>query len=373
MNNFRYDSGIPLHPNLHRLAFSIKEELVTAIDDAICCSIGTEVRKKPCKKVKILKEKRLKLMLKLEKRDIDLRSFMVSIGSISLKHEKIMHTEKNFVSKDIEAPSETQSENESELQSPGFEQRKSLSGQDLRNFRSNYTLSQCQIKRIPFTQPALMENNNNKKISIIEATQDVVKRLNDINFELSPSQPQTPGDGNCYLHGIIDQIGYDTNLKQLDLDIHSLRKWVVNNLKVMILTKKFEWIDGFGSQEQWVEEMSKTGTQADEVFIRLSSEILNRKIEIYPIYPEDGHNASGKIIIEPKVPNTDDDPLYLLYYSEHRFTSGHYQSIRPCMLVEPLPKSVQENHDQRKKSKKTSRQESYIDSSNILPGKRRKK
>ena len=59
--------------------------------------------------------------------------------------------------------------------------------------------------------------------------------------------------------------------------------------------------------------MSKTGTQADEVFIRLSSEILNRKIEIYPIYPEDGHNASGKIIIEPKVPNTDDDPLYLLY------------------------------------------------------------
>ena len=227
--------------------------------------------------------------------------------------------------------------------------------------------------RIPFTQPALMENNNNKKISIIEATQDVVKRLNDINFELSPSQPQTPGDGNCYLHGIIDQIGYDTNLKQLDLDIHSLRKWVVNNLKVMILTKKFEWIDGFGSQEQWVEEMSKTGTQADEVFIRLSSEILNRKIEIYPIYPEDGHNASGKIIIEPKVPNTDDDPLYLLYYSEHRFTSGHYQSIRPCMLVEPLPKSVQENHDQRKKSQKTSRQESYIDSSNILPGKRRKK
>ena len=69
------------------------------------------------------------------------------------------------------------------------------------------------------------------------------------------------------------------------------------------------------------------------------------------IYPEDGHNASGKIIIEPKVPNTDDDPLYLLYYSEHRFTSGHYQSIRPCMLVEPLPKSVQENHDQRKKIK----------------------
>jgi hypothetical protein len=54
-------------------------------------------------------------------------------------------------------------------------------------------------------------------------------------------------------------------------------------------------------------------------FIRLSSEILNRKIEIYLIYPEDGHNSSGKIIIEPKVPNTVDDPLYLLlYYSEHR-------------------------------------------------------
>ena len=40
-----------------------------------------------------------------------------------------------------------------------------------------------------------MENNSNKKISIIEATQDVVKRLNDINLKLSPSQPQTPGDG----------------------------------------------------------------------------------------------------------------------------------------------------------------------------------
>ena len=31
------------------------------------------------------------------------------------------------------------------------------------------------------------------------------RRLRQLNLELSPSQPNTPGDGNCFLHAVVDQ------------------------------------------------------------------------------------------------------------------------------------------------------------------------
>ena len=205
---------------------------------------------------------------------------------------------------------------------------------------------------------------------MIEGTRNVIERLRSIQFELSQTQPNTPSDGNCFLHSIIDQIEYDSNLKQLNLNVHSLRSMIVNSLKIIILTRRFSWIDGNGSQEQWIEEMSKDGCFADEVFIRLTSENLNRRIEIFPVFPEDGHK-DGKIIIEPKSNSNNDDPLYVLYYSETRFTcGGHYQSIRP-QTCENLPKEDQNKTEN--KQRKISREAAYIDTTNILTNKRKRK
>ena len=41
----------------------------------------------------------------------------------------------------------------------------------------------------------------------IEATEDMVMaRLDSLGYEKSHSQPNTPGDGNCWIHGILDQL-----------------------------------------------------------------------------------------------------------------------------------------------------------------------
>ena len=41
-----------------------------------------------------------------------------------------------------------------------------------------------------------------------------VQRLLDIDFILSPSETDTPGDGNCFIHAILDQLKYDTLWKK---------------------------------------------------------------------------------------------------------------------------------------------------------------
>ena len=34
----------------------------------------------------------------------------------------------------------------------------------------------------------------------------VAARLESLGYEKSKSQPNTPGDGNCWIHGILDQL-----------------------------------------------------------------------------------------------------------------------------------------------------------------------
>ena len=88
------------------------------------------------------------------------------------------------------------------------------------------------------------------------------------------------------------------------------------------------------------------------------------------MFPEDGHKE-GKIIIEPKSYSNNDDPLYVLYYSETRFTcGGHYQSIRP-QTCENLPKEDQNKTEN--KQRKNSREATYIDTTNIFTNKRKRK
>ena len=41
----------------------------------------------------------------------------------------------------------------------------------------------------------------------IEDAEDLVMaRLETLGYEKSPTQPNTPGDGNCWIHGILDQL-----------------------------------------------------------------------------------------------------------------------------------------------------------------------
>ena len=133
------------------------------------------------------------------------------------------------------------------------------------------------------------------------------------------------------------------------------------------------------SKEQWMSDMQKDGKQADECFIQLTAELLNRQITIIPVFPSDGH-AEGNIILNPGTSSKDShEPLYVLYYSESTFVSGHYQSIRPIITNEsledmppPIFESTKTSTQSDSRSKKK-RELSYMDEKNIILAKRPRK
>ena len=97
------------------------------------------------------------------------------------------------------------------------------------------------------------------------------------------------------------------------------------------------------------------------------------------MFPSDGHDQ-GNIIINPGTSSKDaHEPLYVLYYSESTFVSGHYQSIRPIITNESLEdmpppifesaKTSTQSHSRNKKK----RELSYMDEKNIIQAKRARK
>ena len=56
-------------------------------------------------------------------------------------------------------------------------------------------------------------NQVSNLIYLLEKILDVPWLL-DIDFILSPSETDTPGDGNCFIHAILDQLKYDTIWKK---------------------------------------------------------------------------------------------------------------------------------------------------------------
>lgn len=60
------------------------------------------------------------------------------------------------------------------------------------------------------TKRKISSRIKSSKLNLDNATIQVTQRLQEINFLLSPSQPITPKDGNCFIHAIIDQLTYDS-------------------------------------------------------------------------------------------------------------------------------------------------------------------
>ena len=81
--------------------------------------------------------------------------------------------------------------------------------------------------------------------------------------------------------------------------------------------------------KKWMKDMiGPPIVYADEIVFRLTSLLMKRTIIFYPIFECDGHQGCGKIIYNPEFME-EYDPFHLLYFSETRFTDGHFQSIRP--------------------------------------------
>ena len=99
---------------------------------------------------------------------------------------------------------------------------------------------------------------------------------------------------------------------------------------MFIVTERLAWQydPEIGTLEEWVEKMKAEGEFGDEIFLQLAANILNRDIIIIPVFRDEAHiQALGFTVIKSATSNNH-EPLFLLSYTESRFTSPHYQSIR---------------------------------------------
>ena len=150
------------------------------------------------------------------------------------------------------------------------------------------------------------------------------------------------------------------------------------------------------SIDAWRANMANDFVYADQVFIQIAAELLNRPFVLVTVHKESGDNKSGKILITPQT--SIGNPLYFLYFTESKFLSPHYQSIRPLvedhsviqrqkLPISSIPdesgsfspdvqsSKLTQSRKRKNESSKSqlSRETSYMNSDNIISGKRTRK
>ena len=150
------------------------------------------------------------------------------------------------------------------------------------------------------TKRKISSRIKSSKLNLDNATIQVTQRLQEINFLLSPSQPITPKDGNCFIHAIIDQLTYDSVWKRAKLTVLQLRERVTASLlNLMFRTPNFEkqWDKNAAkTPESWIQIQSTDGEYVDHYFIELWTKFLNRRIIIHPVHEEQGWK-DGQMIV----------------------------------------------------------------------------
>ena len=70
------------------------------------------------------------------------------------------------------------------------------------------------------------------------------RRLQELQFVLSPSQKSTPRDGNCLPESLFDQTQYVPELADVVVDAYELRVQVVLSLENSVKQGIFDWPGG---------------------------------------------------------------------------------------------------------------------------------
>ena len=183
------------------------------MDDAISCSTGTQVRRPKRGKAAQIKKKKKNLMRDLKKRNVELSAYLVTIGGMSEKNQPIFEAE--YQASDDEILEDV---DESEVVPPSVN---SLAGDALRHMRRmdsalEETIDQTLIETNSHvendkSQPSpsqdinIEQGNILQNLRIEEGRPYVTRRLRTLQLEISETQPDTPGDGNCFVHALADQ------------------------------------------------------------------------------------------------------------------------------------------------------------------------
>jgi hypothetical protein len=84
---------------------------------------------------------------------------------------------------------------------------------------------------------------------------------------------------------------------------------------------RIQWHNILQTPEEWQTAMGRNGEYGDDVLLQIASNVLHRRIEIAPLL------GNRTITIGPE--HTQHPTISLLYFSETRFHSPHYQSMTP--------------------------------------------
>ena len=105
------------------------------------------------------------------------------------------------------------------------------------------------------------------------------------------------GDGNCAIHAILDQMTYDREHRHLKLTHKEFRRLIANSLEENVQNGHIHWdLHARGcSIEAWVKKYSRVGCYVGEVFLRLASTFLNRKIVLFPVNPYNQDQPAKKL------------------------------------------------------------------------------
>jgi len=179
-----------------------------------------------------------------------------------------------------------------------------------------------------------------RKLRLSEGSALAKARLSGVNFEVSPSQPVTPGQGNsCMFHALLDQLKFQqASLASIAASHSQLRGKLVQAAYNSVKAGKLTWPEG-ESVEEWRSGMAQEGTMGDEVILQAAANLFQRQIVILPVFWSAAHLPSlGITLISPsskttksstKTSTTSSSALFLQYFSESRFLTPHYQSVRP--------------------------------------------
>ena len=150
-------------------------------------------------------------------------------------------------------------------------------------------------------------------------------RVKSLGFRFSSSQPVTRGDGNCMVSAIFDQLRKCSHsiLNHVS-NVHELRLYICSKLHSQLEENLIFWVSDI-SPKSWVKKMTQDGEWADDVFLQLASNILNRNIILIPLSASSAHHAGMYSDIR-SVDGGSGDPFFMLYFEEWR-TAGHYQSL----------------------------------------------
>merc|ERR1712165_234103 len=143
------------------------------------------------------------------------------------------------------------------------------------------------------------------------------------------------GGNSCMFHALLDQLRFH-KVPSIAASHSQLRAKLVQAAFNSVKAGKLTWPEG-ESVEEWRSGMAQEGTMGDQVILQAAANLFQRQIVILPVFWSAAHLPSlGITLISPSSKNissptktTGSSALFLQYYSESRFLTPHYQSVRP--------------------------------------------